>query len=62
MSNSVLEAMNIRNNAGAKLKYDQHNPHLKEQYKQEKKRVKTIIAESKSIYYHGEFLNNNGNI
>ncbi len=54
--------MNICNNAEAKLKYDQHNAHLQEQYKQEKKQVKTIIAGSTSIYYHGEFLKNKGNI
>ncbi len=38
------------------------NADLQEQYKQEKKRVKTVIAECKTRYYHDEFLNNKANI
>ncbi len=62
MNNSIREAVNIRNTTRVKLKSDRHNADLQEQYKQEKKRVKTLTAECKARYYHNEFLNNKGNI
>ena len=61
MNNSIREAMNIGNITRVKLKCDRHNADLLEQYKQEKKRVKTLIAECKARYYHDEFRNNKGN-
>ncbi len=62
LNNSIREAMNIRNTIRVKLKCDRHNADLQEQYKQEKKLVKTLTAECKARYYHDEFLNNKANI
>ncbi len=62
MNNSIRVAMNIRNTTRLKLKRDQHNVILQEQYKQEKNRVKILIVECISKYYHDEFLNYKGNI
>lgn len=62
MNNSIREAINIRNITRANLKHDRHNANIQEQYKQEKKRVKTLIAECKAKHYNDEFLNKKGNI
>ncbi len=61
-NNSIQEAMNIGNITRAKLKYDGHNAHLQQNYKQENKPVKTLTGECKAKYYHDDFLNNKGSI
>ena len=61
MNDSILEAMNIRNTTRVKLKCDRHNTSLQEQYKQEKKHVKTLIDECRTRHYRNELNNNKGN-
>ncbi len=50
MSGCLREAMNLRDDTKKKLKSDRYNIALQEQYKHEKKRVKTLIAECKVTY------------
>ena len=59
---TLREAMNLRDDTKKKLKSDRYNIALQEQYKHEKKRVKTLIAESKVTYNRKKFLDNKGNI
>ena len=61
MNDSIREAMNIRNTTRVKLKCDRHNTSLQEQYKQEKKHVKTLIDECRTRHYRNELNNNKGN-
>ncbi len=62
MSDEVQNAINTRNNIHKKLKADRHNPILQEEYKQEKKKVKSLIENAKVNFYHEKFEENRGNI
>ena len=53
--------MNLRNTTRLQLKCDRHNTSLPEQYKQEKKRVKTLIDECRTRHYRNELNNTKGN-
>ncbi len=61
MNDALKDAMNLRNETQKKLKSDRTNAALQEQYKQEKKQVKTLIAETKAEYYNNKFKENKGN-
>ena len=60
MNDCIQEAMNIRNDTQKKLKADRHNIALQEQHKNEKKRVKTLIADTKAGHYHNKLDENKG--
>ncbi len=62
MSDCLREAMNLRDDTKKKLKFDRYIIALQEQYKHEKKRVKTLIAEYKVTYNCKKNLDNKGNI
>ncbi len=50
MNDDLKEAMKLRNEAQERLKFDRINIALQEQYKREKKHVKTLIAKTKTQY------------
>ena len=60
MNDSIREAMNIRNTTHVKLICDRHNTSLQEQYKPEKKHVKTLIDKCRTRHYRNELNNNKG--
>ncbi len=51
-----------RDDTRRKLKCDRLNITLFEQYKREKKRVRTLIAEGKAKYYDNKFQESRGNM
>ena len=61
MNDDIREAKILRNNTRIKLKSDRHNVTLQEQYKQEKKRVKTLIITGKADYYRKQLQDTKGN-
>lgn len=61
MNNDIRAAMSLRNNTRKELKSDRHNVTLQEQYKQEKKRVKTLITEGRAEYHHKQLHDAKGN-
>ena len=62
MNDPIREAMNQRDDTRKKLKCDRHNITLLEQYKREKKRVNSLIAEGKVKYYHNELRESRRNM
>lgn len=62
MNDSLQKAMKLRDDMSRKLKWDRHNIILQTQYKQEKKKVKNLIAESKAEHYLNKFKENKCNI
>ncbi|KAK4326723.1 hypothetical protein Pmani_002781 [Petrolisthes manimaculis] len=62
MNDHIREAMNLRDDIRKKLKRDRHNITLLEQYKREKKRVRSLIAEGKAKYYHNELWESRSNM
>ena len=51
MNDDIREAMNLRDDTRKNLKSDRYNIILQEQYKHEKKRVKTLIKKGKAEHY-----------
>lgn len=61
MNDDIREAMSLRNNTRIYLKSDRHNVTLQEQYKQEKKHVKTLITSAKTEYHRQQLQDAKGN-
>lgn len=57
----ITLAMGIRNDLQKSLKKDRYNTLLQEQYKQEKKRVKSLIQNAKSNYFREQIHKCKGN-
>lgn len=62
MNDHIREAMIHRDDTRRKLKCDRLNTGLFEQYKREKKRVRTLIAEGKAKYYNNKFKESRNNM
>ena len=62
ISNDIKEAINFRNRLQKELKGNRSNVPLQEQYRNEKKRVKSLIVKAKTNYYHGKFNSCRGDI
>ncbi len=62
MNDHIREAMIHRDDTRRKLKCDCLNTTLFEQYKREKKRTRTLIAEGKAKYYNNKFQESRGNL
>ena len=59
----VQDAMKLKNETREKLQFDRQNAAaLQDQYKREKKQVKTYINESKNEHYRNELNESKGNI
>ncbi len=61
MDDGIREAKILRNNIRIELKSARHNVILQEQYKQARKRVKTLITAGKAEYYHKQVKETKGN-
>ncbi len=61
MNDDIREAQILRNNIRINLKSARHNVILQEQYKEARKRVKTLITAGKAEYYHKQLNETKGN-
>lgn len=61
MNDHIREAMIHRDDTRRKLKCDRLNTTLFEQYKREKKHIRTLIAEGKARHYNNKFQESRGN-
>ncbi len=57
-----LQIMKLKNETRQKLRFDRLNAALQDQYKREKKQIKTLIDESKNKYYSNKLNENKGNV
>ncbi len=62
MTDNLQEIVKLKNKTRQKLRFDRLNPDLQDQYKREKKQIKTLIDESKNRYYSNKLNENKGNI
>ena len=62
ITNDIKQVIKLRNKLQKDLKADRYNVTLQEQYKNEKKKVKTLLIKAKKDYYHEKFLSYRGDM
>lgn len=62
MTDHLQEIIKLKNETRKKLRFDRQNAALQDQYKREKKQIKTLIDESKNKYYSNKLNENKGNV